>query len=211
MSRLPCTFERDVGRRLGVALLLLAGTYTLSSTAAPAPITVPLTDGSDARLRIDSSHGSARLLSASGETDLRVNSTLRDALSRSDTVLVIGRHRLATDPDNSVLLFVSAPSNPAAPMGYCGAGQEDGLLLLAVRNGALVMHDFVVLQSCLHSIEQAVELGADPAAAFHPLPPPWLAGFAAMQGDRRVERCVGIRDERLTFRDDCRAVAAPSP
>lgn len=182
-----------------------------AAMAAPAPITVALSDGSGARLRIDSAHGSAQLLSASGTKTLRLDTTLRDALSRSDTALAVGRHRLTAEPDNSVLLLVSAPSNPTAPMGYCGAGQEDGLLLLAVRNGALVMHDFVLLQSCLHSIAQAVDLGAEPAAALYSLPRPWLVGFAAMHEDRRVQRCVGIGDERLTFQDDCMAAPDASP
>jgi hypothetical protein len=211
MTPLPGTFTRDVSLRVGVALLVVAATLTLPLRAAPAPISVPLADGSGARLRIDSRQGSARLLSASGETELRVNATLRDALSRSDTVLAIGQHRLTAEPDSSVLLFVSAPSHPTAAMGYCGAGQEDGLLLLAVRNGALVMHDFVLLQSCLHSIEQAVDLGAEPAAAFHPVPSPWLVSFAAMHDDKRVQRCVGIRDERLTFQDDCITAPDASP
>lgn len=198
-------------RRLRTAVLLMVMMVPLASMAAPAPIIVALGDGSGARLRIDSAPGSAQLLSASGARTLRLDTTLRDALSRSDTALAVGRHRLTTEPDNSVLLLVSAPSNPTAPMGYCGAGQEDGLLLLAVRNGALVMHDFVLLQSCLHSIEQAVDLGAGPATALYSLPSPWLAGFAAMHADRRVQRCVGISDERLSFQDDCMAAPNASP
>jgi hypothetical protein len=188
----------------------IAVAVALPATAAPAPISVPLTDGSGARLHIDSVHGSAQLLAASAAIPLRMNSTLRDALSRSDTALVLGRHRGAAEPDNSLLLFISAPSRPAAPMGYCGAGQEDGLLLLAVRDGALVALDVMMLQSCLHSIAQAVDL-ADPATAFRPVPAPWLVSFAAMQEDTAVQRCVGIRDERLTVQDDCTAAPRAAP
>lgn len=180
------------------------------ATAAPAPISVPLADGSGAHLHIDSVHGSAQVLSGSTVIPLRLDATLRDALSRSDTARVLGRHRAAAEADNSVLLFISAPSRPAAPMGYCGAGQEDGLVLLAVRNGALVMLDFMLLQSCLHSVEQAVDL-ADPATAFRPVPAPWLVSFAAMEEDTAVQRCVGISDERMTFQDDCTATPVAAP
>ncbi|MEG2806068.1 hypothetical protein [Stenotrophomonas sp.] len=196
-----------LGALLGLTPLLA----TAPLMAAPPVLTVALADGSGAHLRIDSAQGSAQLQSGAGTSVLRVNPTLRDALSRSDTVQAVGRHRVAAAPDNSVLLLVSAPSNPGSPSGYCGAGQEDGLMLLAVRNGALVVQDFVLLQSCVHSIEQAIDMGSDAAAALHPLPAPWLLRFAAMQDDRRVERCVGIKDERLNFQDDCMAATDASP
>lgn len=193
------------------AALLVAAVFALPAMAAPAPLTVPLTDGSGNRLRIDSAAGSAQLLSASGTTKLRVDPTLHEALSRSDTAVLLGRHRVAAEPDNSVLLYLSAPSRPAAPMGYCGAGQEDGVLLLAVRNGALIALDFMLLQSCLRSVEQAVDLADNGAAAFHPLPAPWLVSFTAMQDDTVVQRCVGIDAERMTVKDDCTTPATAAP
>ncbi|WP_312710549.1 hypothetical protein [Stenotrophomonas sp.] len=171
--------------------------------AAPPPLHLPLADGTGAYLRIDSAAGSAQLLSAAGSTDLRVNPTLRDALSRSDKVMALGRHAAATEADGSLLLFISAASRPGAPMGYCGAGQEDGLLLLGVREGALVQLDFMLLQSCLDSIDMAIDLADGPVAAFRSLPAPWLVSFAAVEEDRLVQRCVGIRDERLRLEDDC--------
>jgi hypothetical protein len=198
-------------KRLLTGLLGVCIAAAFPALAAPPSLTVTLADGSGARLRIDSTTGSAQLLSAAGTTDLRVNPTLRDALSRSDTVMALGRHAAATDADGSLLLFISAASRPGAPMGYCGAGQEDGLLLLGVRNGALVQLDFMVLQSCLDSIDLAVDLADGPAAAFHPLPAPWLVRFAALREDTLVQRCVGIRGERLVVEDDCGGSASSAP
>lgn len=203
--------KRLLTRLLGLCTAVAAAGACCPALAAPPPLSLPLADGSGARLRIDGATGSAQLLSAAGTTVLRVNPTLRDALTRSDTLFAVGRHATATEPDTSLVLFISAASRPGMPMGYCGAGQEDGLLLLAVRNGALVQLDLVMLQSCLDSIDMAIDLADGPASAFHPLPAPWLMSFAALQEDTLVQRCVGIDDERLRLEDDCAAASRTTP
>ena len=80
----------------------------------------------------------------------QVAAELATLLIRADEVDTI--LSLSSEKPEQMILLTRTASNRANPLGYCGAGYEDVLLLISHDGNKYSLHDQFLLQSCLQSI-----------------------------------------------------------
>lgn len=187
-----------------LALLMVIWLMLPSSvSAADNVLTVPLSG--DRVLSIDRSGSNARSWSSTDgrRTGLRLSRELRSMFTQASDVFAIGEAASDLGAVQSLALVVSVPSRSGAPLGYCGAGTEDYLLILSVERGALVVRDTLLLQSCLQSISLVSDSGDGAREALVPLQRPGLICFEMTSGTDGVIRSkrVRVEAERLVAQD----------
>lgn len=187
-----------------VGLLLAA-----SASASSAPVTLALPGQTQLQLT-PGSRATATLHSRTGRAAVALDAPLRTLMMQSSTLIAASTTGFLHGGAPATVLYARVPSNPTRPMGYCGAGQEDYLLLLGIRGQRLVLLDRLLVHSCLQSIESASGMDAPPQAAMTPLPPPWVARFDAGPPGHARARCVRVQQDALVM-EDCGQKPAGHP
>lgn len=164
---------RIISKVLPTALLMVA---TACSPAMALQTQVTLGQDVALVLNHDGNTASAEWLQQGRRTKLRLATRLATLLAPADEVFVVGQSASAS------AMVVRLPSRPASPQGYCGAGHEDYLLLLAIEAGELVLRDRLRLQSCLDNVALVSDEGDDPRDALIPLQWPYLVRFEVIAG-----------------------------
>lgn len=175
--------------------------WLLAASASAAPITLSLPGQAQLQLT-PGSRPTATLYTHSGGVAVALDAPLRDLMMQLPTLIPASSTGFLLGTSPATVLYARVPSNPSRSMGYCGAGQEDYLVLLGIRRQQLVLLDRLLVQSCLHSIESADGMGELPQAALTPLPPPWVARFHVGPPGEARPRCVRVEQDALVM-DDC--------
>jgi len=79
-----------------------------------------------------------------------VDSRLAQSLKHAEKLVHLATH--FQERSKHFLLLARIPSNRGNPMGFCGAGREELLVLVAYEQGRIRYLDEFLLQSCLQSI-----------------------------------------------------------
>lgn len=138
-----------------------------------------------------------------GTRALLIDGLLNDRLRDADEVQGINSNAFFIDHQPAFAAVVRLPSNSGSPQGFCGAGHEDFLVVLSLKDERLFMLDEQLLQSCLQSISLTSDQGDDPADALQPMAFPWIAQIetiSASQGGS-VTRCIRIQGQKLVMQD----------
>lgn len=154
-----------------------------SSLAAQRTSVVPL--GSAGTLITTSSDMSVSVdLAVNGRQNrLKPSRDMTHLLLQAEEIFSVGDPTFPLDGTTGMALVVRLPSQPGKPLGFCGAGHEDHLVLAQIKRRRLLMIDKLLLQSCLQSISLVSDHGDDPHHALLPLPYPGLVRFESISGD----------------------------
>ncbi|MFC5740443.1 hypothetical protein [Dyella tabacisoli] len=112
-----------------------------------------------------------------------------------------------SEAENSAVIYVRIPSAPnAGGRGYCGAGDEDYMLLVERKERSLRLLDRLLIQSCLKNISLASDQGYDPRHALKTGVSPVIASFdLLLPGDSPVKKKqVILKDNKLLMLDSTR-------
>lgn len=140
-------------------LLALAAAVMMNATAAHASPVLTLTRA-DARIVIQSGQRGVTAQGAPGHVPYKVERTLADQLQRAFTA----EQLMEIDRDDVryyIVLSQEMSRPPAMAQGYCGAGEEHRLLLIASSGHTLRQSDNFLISSCLESFEPLIPDGKD--------------------------------------------------
>lgn len=143
-----------------------------------------------------------------GTRALFIDDRLKDRLRDADEVQGINSKAFIIDHQPAFAAVVRLPSNSLSPQGFCGAGHEDFLVLVSLKDERLFMLDEQLLQSCLQSLSLTSDQGDDPSDALQPMAFPWIAKVETISASQvgSVTRCIRIQGEKLVA-EDCPASA----
>lgn len=171
--------------RQSVSMLIrsmpILGMLLASPMAAAAEVAalLPLPDAGQLHLLVDDAQVAARLLQDGRSHRLKVEAPLKALLADADAVMAAGPAGFVAGKGIGMVLVVRTPSRAGSPMGHCGAGHEDRLLLLGLQAQRLALLDSRLLQSCLHNVDLASGQEDEPQKSADVSGHPWLLGLAA--------------------------------
>lgn len=195
------------GRAAALAVVLM---LALGAVASPAPLTLLLNDGKHLILAGGSDKPTAWLNSPASRTPLVMDAPLLERLTEAQAMVFLHDAGRRHDHAASITLLVRVPSNPSTPMGYCGAGHEDSLLLIEVHDQRLRLLDQMLLQSCLKTITLASSSGDHLGEALTPMAHPWVASFQREADDAEQRYCIRVQGRRLVM-ENCPAMPNVRP
>ncbi|WP_124457111.1 hypothetical protein [Burkholderia sp. Bp8992] len=137
-------------------LVLLVSHAVIVSAETPAPESVRLANGHAiewARPRLIEVDAAGKKTSA-----LSVPAALRRALADASSVAFPSDRAKRIDGNDHVLVVINRSSS-SRPTGYCGAGEEGTLYVLALRGSRAVPRFSLPVQSCLDSVSLETESG----------------------------------------------------
>jgi len=143
---------------------------------------------------------------------LKIDAALQPLLVKADALIPVVDQGAALESGPGTVVIARLSSNPARRTGYCGAGEEDLLLLLAVQDGRVLLRDQLRVRSCLNSIYLHDASGREGAYTFPvALGYPWV--LDAWRGAAADERyCVRVARDRLHVDARCgQPGGAPDP
>ncbi len=181
------------------AILVAAG-LLLGAAASAAPASFALPHAARLEITVGDRPG-ARLRSASRNSALTLDASLRRLIGRSTVLIPASNSGFVLDTRPATVLYVRVPSNPSRPTGYCGAGTEDYLALLTIEDNRVILLDRLLVQSCLDTLELGGELDA-PSGNATTLRFPWVARLPGSALEATQARCVRVAQDRLVV-DDC--------
>jgi hypothetical protein len=152
--------------------------------------------GTQVTLKVKNHHVVAQKLGK--HFNYEVSNAVSDHLIRAENAHIISDKSNESDP-----LFIVVSREPSRPnamgQGYCGAGYEDYLLLIAVSSSKIQLRDKFLLQSCLKSISMLIEQGNDLDDAENGLIPKGDGSFSyRLIGDEAdQERNLVVRARRF--------------
>ncbi|WP_176051796.1 hypothetical protein [Burkholderia sp. BCC1644] len=137
-------------------LALLVSHAAVASAETPAPESVRLADGH----AIEWARPSLIQVDAAGRrtSALSVPAALRRALADASSVAFPSDRAKRIDGSDHVLVVVNRSSS-SRPTGYCGAGEEGTLYVLALHGTRAVQRFSLPVQSCLDSVSLETESG----------------------------------------------------
>lgn len=189
-----------MSRALGVIGALLSPCVWASQVS----LELLLPEGARLSLSIGDSQVEARLKNRTSSR-ASIDRPLRVLLLQADEVIPLSSVGFQMDSEIGFTLIARLPSRSSNPDGFCGAGHEDYLLLIGVRDKRLSLLDKHLIQSCLKSISLQSDQGDDPRAAIIPLPYPNVAAFETVTAVDPVAtpQCVQIQQRTLVMGSGC--------
>ncbi len=141
-----------------------------------------------------------------------IEAQLQERLRKADEVQLISSAAFVLAGQPAFVAVVRLPSNPGSPQGFCGAGHEDSLLLISIKNKHLRLQDQYLLQSCLQSISLISDQGDEPRDALIPMTFPWIARVEIITASQvgSVTRCIRVHAQKL-MNADCPESAGVRP
>jgi hypothetical protein len=135
-----------------------------SSIASSAEQTLSFTLANGDVLSLSPAHHSpsASLKRVSSTHPVTIDAKTARSLKSADELIALSPRAFPMKGYEAVLLIARVPSQRSNPSGYCGAGHEDYLMLLALEKQRLKLLDDFLVQSCLESMVLASDQGDDP-------------------------------------------------
>lgn len=139
---------RIILSRISALISILAIWITIALPSSAADLALPISQNT--RISIDIRNSRVIAKNTDGKI-VNVDSSIAKHLVKSYDFRLLTQKGARTVP--FFIVLVREPSRPEAMgRGYCGAGDEDYLLLVEPHNRKLFLRDILLLQSCLKDL-----------------------------------------------------------
>lgn len=98
----------------------------------------------------------------SKDTITKANRALSKQLMEADEAYILSKNTFPLKNQQAFTAIVRVPSSPKNPEGFCGAGYEDYVLLIGIKENTAQLKDRILVQSCVNSISIVSDNGDDP-------------------------------------------------